>query len=149
MQITYSGQEKGMATIDAQDPRNQTPRARIAHVIQMNLDSPNKLCANFKHAFGALLAIDTKEFLDVSCSCSCPPRGSDAPIFAQQTCMPVANCTSADALGPAALSKMYASAEQHLIEGCTSSFCKQTIVWNFSHLACFLLGSCACTQPTA
>ncbi|KAL0050690.1 hypothetical protein WJX82_005287 [Trebouxia sp. C0006] len=62
--ITYSGQEKGMATIDAQDPRNQTPRVRIAHVIQMNLDSPNKLCANFKHAFGALLAIDTKEFLD-------------------------------------------------------------------------------------
>ncbi|DBA79602.1 TPA: hypothetical protein ACH3X1_008288 [Trebouxia sp. C0004] len=62
--ITYSGQEKGMATIDAQDPRNQTPRARIAHVIQMNLDSPNKLCANFKHAFGALLAIDTKDFLD-------------------------------------------------------------------------------------
>jgi len=58
-----------MATIDAQDPRNQTPRARIAHVIQMNLDSPNKLCANFKHAFGALLAIDTKDFLEVSCSC--------------------------------------------------------------------------------
>lgn len=55
-----------MPTIDAQDPRNQTPRARIAHVIQMNLDSPNKLCANFKHAFGALLAIDSKDFLDVS-----------------------------------------------------------------------------------
>ena len=65
LQITYSGQEKGMATIDAQDPRNQAPRARIAHVIQMNLDSPNKLQAAFKRAFGALLAIDNKEFLDV------------------------------------------------------------------------------------
>ena len=56
-----------MATIDGQDPRNQTPRARIAHVIQMNLDSPNKLCAAFRRAFGSLLAIDSKDFLDVSC----------------------------------------------------------------------------------
>lgn len=55
-----------MATIDAQDPQNQAPRARIAHVIQMNLDSPNKLQAAFKRAFGSLLAIDSKEFLDVS-----------------------------------------------------------------------------------
>ena len=65
LQITYSGQEKGMATIDPQDQRNQAPRARIAHVIQMNLDSPNKLCAAFKHTFGSLLAIDNKEFLEV------------------------------------------------------------------------------------
>ena len=65
MQITYSGQEKSLATIDAEDPRNQAPRARIAHLIQMNLDSPNKLHAAFKRAFGALLAIDNKEFLDV------------------------------------------------------------------------------------
>ena len=54
-----------MATIDAQDPRNQMPRARIANVIQMNLDSPNKLHAAFKRAFGALLATDNKEFLEV------------------------------------------------------------------------------------
>ena len=67
MQITYSGQEKGMSTIDAQDPRNQTPRARIARVIQMNLDSPIKLNAAFKRAFGALLVIDAKDFLDVGC----------------------------------------------------------------------------------
>lgn len=65
LQITYSGQEKGMATIDAQDPRNQVPRAHIAHVIQMNLDSPNKLHAAFKQAIGALLVTDNKEFLDV------------------------------------------------------------------------------------
>ena len=65
LQITYSGQEKGMATIDAQDPRNQVPRAHIAHVIQMNLDSPTKLHAAFKQAFGALLVTDNKEFLDV------------------------------------------------------------------------------------
>ena len=55
-----------MATIDAQDPQNQAPRARIAHVIQMNLDSPNKLQAAFKRAFGSLVAIDSKDFLDVS-----------------------------------------------------------------------------------
>ena len=93
MQITYSGQEKGMATIDAQDPRNQTPRARIAHVIQMNLDSPIKLCANFKHAFGALLAIDTKDFLDVSCS-YCPSQGAGEftvvmhlPLHSKRACL--------------------------------------------------------------
>ena len=65
LQITYSGQETSMATISAEDPRNQVPRARIAHVIQMNLDSPNKLQAAFKRAFGALLATDNKEYLDV------------------------------------------------------------------------------------
>ena len=54
-----------MATISEDDPRNQAPRARIAHVIQMNLDSPNKLQAAFKRAFGALLATDNKEYLDV------------------------------------------------------------------------------------
>lgn len=54
-----------MATISAEDPRNQVPRAHIAHVIQMNLDSPNKLQAAFKRAFGALLATDNKEYLDV------------------------------------------------------------------------------------
>lgn len=54
-----------MATIEAHDTRNQVPRARIADVIQMNLDSPNKLHAAFKRAFGALLATDNKEFLDV------------------------------------------------------------------------------------
>lgn len=54
-----------MATLSAEDPRNQVPRARIAHVIQMNLDSPNKLQAAFKRAFGALLATDNKEYLDV------------------------------------------------------------------------------------
>lgn len=81
-----------MATIDAQDPRNQTPRAHIAHVIQMNLDSPIKLCANFKHAFGALLAIDTKEFLDVSCSC-CQTQGAREsvvmylPLHSKHACL--------------------------------------------------------------
>ena len=55
-----------MATIDPQDPRNQGPRARIAHVIKMNLDSPNKLCAAFKHAFGSLLAVENKEYLEVT-----------------------------------------------------------------------------------
>ena len=54
-----------MATISAEDPRNQVPRARIAHVIQINLDSPNKLQAAFKRAFGALLATDNKEYLHV------------------------------------------------------------------------------------
>lgn len=65
LQITYSGQEKSMASISAEDPRNQAPRARIAHVIQMNLDSPSRLQAAFKRAFGALLATDNKEYLDV------------------------------------------------------------------------------------
>ena len=65
VQITYSGQEKGMTTIDAQDPRNQAPLARIAHVIQMYMESPKKLQAAFKHAFAALLAVDNKDFLDV------------------------------------------------------------------------------------
>lgn len=65
LQITYSGQEMSMVSISAEDPRNQLPRARIAHVIQMNLDSPSKLQAAFKRAFGALLATDNKEYLDV------------------------------------------------------------------------------------
>ena len=65
LQITYAGQEKNMASISAEDPRNQVPRARIAHLIHMNLDSPNKLHAAFKRAFGALLATDTKDYLDV------------------------------------------------------------------------------------
>lgn len=65
-QITYSGQEKGMFTIDMQDPRRIGPRERISRIIQMNLDSPLKLCAAFKRAFGALLALDNKEYPEVS-----------------------------------------------------------------------------------
>ena len=143
-----------MATIDAQDPRNQTPRARIAHVIQMNLDSPNKLCANFKHAFGALLAIDTKEFLDVSCSC-CQIQGAGEvtvvmhlSLHSKHACLRsnVHLLTHSVKLYSA---RCYASAEEHLVEGYAIVFGKQTIVWDFSHLTCCLLGSCACTQPTA
>ena len=55
-----------MATIDMQDPCRLAPRDRISRIIQMNLDSPLKLCAAFKRAFGALLAIENKEYLEVS-----------------------------------------------------------------------------------
>ena len=55
-----------MSTIDMQDPRRTGPRERISRIIQMNLDSPLKLCAAFKRAFGALLALENKEYLEVS-----------------------------------------------------------------------------------
>ncbi len=121
-----------MATIDAQDPRNQTPRARIAHVIQMNLDSPNKLCANFKHAFGALLAIDTKEFLDVSCSC-CQIQGAGEftvlmhlPLHSNHACLwqSVHLLTHSVQLHS---ESCYASAEEHLIEGYNTNFASRNL----------------------
>jgi len=121
-----------MATIDAQDPRNQTPRARIARVIQMNLDSPNKLCANFKHAFGALLAVDTKDFLDVSCSC-CQIQGAGEftvvmplPLHSNHACLwtSVHLLTLSVQLHSA---RCYASAEQHLIEGYTIVFASRIV----------------------
>ena len=49
-----------------QDPRRTGPRERISRIIQMNLDSPLKLCAAFKRAFGALLVLENKEYLEVS-----------------------------------------------------------------------------------
>lgn len=65
-----------MATIDMQDPSRTGPRERIGRIIQMNMDSPLKLCAAFKRAFGGLLALDNKEYLEVSpglCHPACLP----------------------------------------------------------------------------
>ena len=84
LQITYSGQEKGMATIDMQDPRRIGPRERICRIIQMNMDSPLKLCAAFKRAFGGLLALDNKEYLEVTpglCHPICLPLQDPVPLF--------------------------------------------------------------------
>ncbi|KAK9829119.1 hypothetical protein WJX72_004004 [[Myrmecia] bisecta] len=61
--ITYSGIDKGLPTVDLQDPVVESARARIREVLQKNLEAPRRLADAFAAAFGELVSIEEDAYV--------------------------------------------------------------------------------------